>query len=158
MAENRPGGGARIAVEYVAQQPADGYTMLIAAGAEMTIGPLISKVNYSPIESFTPLTIAIEMPLILLVPADHPAKTVQELVAWAKANPGKSNYATTAPGFTLPRRAVQAEDGHPRRRHHLSQRRRRPGWIDERRGVDGVLHAARHCEPREAMASFARSR
>ena len=102
VVENRPGGAARLAVEYVAQQPADGYTMLIAAGAEMTIGPLISKVNYSPIESFKPLTIAIEMPLILLVPADHPAKTVQELVAWAKANPGKSNYATTAPGFTLP--------------------------------------------------------
>ena len=75
VVENRPGGAARLAVEYVAQQPADGYTMLIAAGAEMTIGPLISKVNYSSIESFKPLTIAIEMPLILLVPADHPAKT-----------------------------------------------------------------------------------
>lgn len=45
VVENKPGGAARLAVEYVAQQPADGYTMLIAAGAEMTIGPLISKVN-----------------------------------------------------------------------------------------------------------------
>lgn len=113
VVENKPGGGARIAVEYVAQQPADGYTILIAAGAEMTIGPLISKVNYSPIESFTPLTIAIEMPLILLVPADHPAKTVQDLVAWAKANPGKSNYATTAPGFTLPAELFKLKMGVP---------------------------------------------
>lgn len=113
VVENKPGGGARIAVEYVAQQPADGYTMLIAAGAEMTIGPLISKVNYSPIESFTPLTIAIEMPLILLVPADHPAKTVLDLVAWAKANPGKSNYATTAPGFTLPAELFKLKMGVP---------------------------------------------
>jgi tripartite-type tricarboxylate transporter receptor subunit TctC len=102
VVENKPGGAARLAVEYVAQQPGDGYTMLIAAGAEMTIGPLISKVTYSPIESFKPLTIAIEMPLILLVSADHPAKTVAELAAWAKSNPAKSNYATTAPGFTLP--------------------------------------------------------
>ena len=113
VVENRPGGGGRMAVEYVAQQKPDGYTVLIAAGAEMTIGPLISKVNYSPIESFAPLAIAIEMPLVLLVSAEHPAKTVQQLVTWAKANPGKSSYATTAPGFTLPAELFKQKMGVP---------------------------------------------
>jgi len=97
--ENKPGGGARLAVEYVATQPPDGYTILIGGGSELAISPLIYKTGYSPLTSFVPLTIAIEMPLILLVPPNHPAKTAPELVAWAKANPDKSNYATTAPRF-----------------------------------------------------------
>lgn len=111
--ENRPGAGARLAVDYVATQPADGYTILIGGGSEMTISPLIYKTNYSPLTSFVPLTIAIEMPLILLVPPNHPAKTVAELVAWAKANPDKSNYATTAPGFTLPAELFKLRTGAP---------------------------------------------
>ena len=100
--ENKPGAGARLGTEFVANQPADGYTVLIAGGSEMAISPLIYKTNYTALKSFVPLTIAIEMPLILLVPPNHPAKNTQELIAWAKANPAKSNYATTAPGFTLP--------------------------------------------------------
>jgi tripartite-type tricarboxylate transporter receptor subunit TctC len=113
IVENRPGGGARIAVDYVAAQPADGYTILIGGGSELSISPLIYKTNYSPLTSFVPLTIAIEMPLILLVPPDHPATTATELVAWAKANPDKSNYATTAPGFTLPAELFKLQTGAP---------------------------------------------
>jgi tripartite-type tricarboxylate transporter receptor subunit TctC len=111
--ENKPGGGARLAVEYVAKEPADGYTLLIGGGSEMAISPLIYKTGYSPLTSFVPLTIAIEMPLILLVPPDHPAKTAPELAAWAKANPDKSNYATTAPGFTLPAELFKLRTGAP---------------------------------------------
>ena len=111
--ENKPGGGARIAVDYVATQPADGYTILIGGGSELSISPLIYKTNYSPLTSFVPLTIAIEMPLILLAPPDHPAKTATELAAWAKANPDKSNYATTAPGFTLPAELFKLQTGAP---------------------------------------------
>jgi tripartite-type tricarboxylate transporter receptor subunit TctC len=111
--ENRPGGGARLAVEYVAKESPDGYTVLIGGGSEMAITPLIAKTGYSPLTSFVPLTIAIEMPLILLVPPDHPAKTAPELAAWAKANPEKSNYATTAPGFTLPAELFKLRTGAP---------------------------------------------
>jgi tripartite-type tricarboxylate transporter receptor subunit TctC len=111
--ENKPGGGARLAVEYVAKEPPDGYTVLIGGGSEMAISPLIYKTGYSPLTSFQPLTIAIEMPLILLVAPDHPAKTAPELVAWAKANPDKSNYATTAPGFTLPAELFKLRTGAP---------------------------------------------
>jgi tripartite-type tricarboxylate transporter receptor subunit TctC len=111
--ENKPGGGARLAVEYVAKEPPDGYTILIGGGSELAISPLIYKTGYQPLTSFVPLTIAIEMPLILLVPPNHPAKTAPELVAWAKANPDKSNYATTAPGFTLPAELFKLRTGAP---------------------------------------------
>ena len=111
--ENKPGAGARLGTEFVAGQPADGYTILIAGGSEMAISPLIYKTNYTALQSFVPLTIAIEMPLILLVPPNHPAKTAHELIAWAKANPAKSNYATTAPGFTLPAELFKLRTGTP---------------------------------------------
>ena len=111
--ENKPGAGARLGTEFVASQPADGYTLLIAGGSEMAISPLIFKTNYQPLKSFIPLTIAIEMPLILLVPPNHPAKTAKELIEWAKSNPGKSNYATTAPGFTLPAELFKLRTGTP---------------------------------------------
>ena len=113
VVENKPGAGARLGTEFVATQPADGYTILIAGGSEMAISPLIYKTSYTALTSFVPLTIAIEMPLILLVPPNHPAKTAAELVAWAKANPDKSNYATTAPGFTLPAELFKLKTGMP---------------------------------------------
>ena len=113
IVENKPGAGARLAVDYVAGQPPDGYTLLIGGGSELAISPLIYKTNYSPLTSFVPLSIAIEMPLILLVPPSHPAKTAPELAAWAKANPDKSNYATTAPGFTLPAELFKLRTGAP---------------------------------------------
>src|SRR5262249_12923447 len=87
--------------------------LLIAGGSEMAISPLIYRTNYDPLKSFAPLTIAIEMPLLLLVPPDHPARTAQELIAWAKANPDKSNYATTAPGFTMPAELFKLRTGAP---------------------------------------------
>jgi tripartite-type tricarboxylate transporter receptor subunit TctC len=111
--ENKPGAGARLGTEFVATQPADGYTLLIAGGSEMAISPLIAKTNYDALKSFIPLTIAIEMPLILLVPPNHPAQSPKDLIAWAKSNPGKSNYATTAPGFTLPAELFKLRTGTP---------------------------------------------
>ncbi len=111
--ENKPGAGARLGTEFVAAQPPDGYTLLIAGGSEMAISSLIAKTNYDALKSFIPLTIAIEMPLILLVPPNHPAQSANELVAWAKSNPDKSNYATTAPGFTLPAELFKLRTGTP---------------------------------------------
>jgi tripartite-type tricarboxylate transporter receptor subunit TctC len=113
VVENKPGGGARLAVEFVAREPADGYTLLIGGGSEMAISPLIYKTGYAPLTSFVPLSIAIEMPLILLVAPAHSAKSAQELVVWAKSNPEKSNYATTAPGFTLPAELFKLRTGAP---------------------------------------------
>ena len=112
--ENKPGAGARLANEYVANQPADGYTLLVAASGGMSIASAIyPKLGYHPTKSFVPLTMIANFPLILAIPANHPAKTVQELVAWMKANPDKSNYATSSPAFTIATELFKLKTGAP---------------------------------------------
>ena len=99
--ENKPGAGGRIASEYVAQQPADGYTLMVGASGSMSIASAIyPTLAYHPTGSFVPLTMIASFPLIMTVSAEHPAKSVSELVTWAKANPDKANYATSSPAFT----------------------------------------------------------
>ncbi len=112
--ENRPGAGGRLAAEYVAAQPADGYTLLVGASGAMSIAPAIyPKLAYHPTRSFVPLAMIGNFPLILVVPADHPAKTVQDLAVWAKANPDKANYATTSPAFTITTELLKLKTGMP---------------------------------------------
>jgi tripartite-type tricarboxylate transporter receptor subunit TctC len=112
--ENKPGAGSRLANEYAANQPADGYTLLVAASGGMSIASAIyPKLAYHPTRSFVPLTMIAEFPLILVIPATHPAKTVQELVAWMKANPDKSNYATSSPAFTIATELFKLKTGAP---------------------------------------------
>src|ERR1043165_8201592 len=112
--ENKPGAGARIGNEYAANQPADGYTLLGAASGGMSIASAIyPKLGYHPTKSFVPLTMIADFPLILAVPADHPAKDVKELVAWMKANPDKSNYATSSPAFTIATELFKLKTGAP---------------------------------------------
>jgi tripartite-type tricarboxylate transporter receptor subunit TctC len=112
--ENRPGAASRLANEYAANQPADGYTLLVAASGGMSIASAIfPKLGYHPTKSFVPLTMIANFPLILTIPADHPAKSVQELVAWMKANPDKSNYATSSPAFTIATELFKLKTGAP---------------------------------------------
>lgn len=112
--ENKPGAGARLGNEYAANQPADGYTLLVAASGGMSIASAIyPKLAYHPTKSFVPLTMIANFPLILAVPANHPAKTVPELVAWMKANPDKSNYATSSPAFTIATELFKMKTGTP---------------------------------------------
>jgi tripartite-type tricarboxylate transporter receptor subunit TctC len=114
IVENKPGAGARLANEYVANQPADGHTLLVAASGGMSIASAIyPKLGYHPTKSFVPLTMIANFPLILAVPADHPAKTVPDLVAWMKANPDKSNYATSSPAFTIATELFKLKTGAP---------------------------------------------
>src|SRR5947209_11484404 len=112
--ENKPGAGARLGNEYAANQPADGYTLLVAASGGMSIASAIyPKLGYHPTKSFVPLTMIASFPLILAVPANHPAKDVKELVAWMKANPDKSNYATSSPAFTIATELFKLRTGAP---------------------------------------------
>ncbi len=112
--ENKPGAGARLANEYAANQPADGYTLLVAASGGMSIASAIyPKLGYHPTKSFVPLTMIASFPLILAIPATHPAKTIPELVAWMKANPDKSNYATSSPAFTIATELFKLKTGAP---------------------------------------------
>ena len=109
--ENKAGAGGRLAADYVVTQPADGHTVLIGASGAMAIGPIIYKVNYATLKSFAPVTMIAEFPLFLVVNAAHPAKSVQELVAWTRAHPDKANYATSSPAFTLPTELFKLRTG-----------------------------------------------
>ena len=109
--ENKPGAGGRLAADYAAKEAPDGYTILVGASGAMAVGPIIFKTGYDTLKSFEPVTMIADFPLILVVHPDHPARTVNELVAWTKANPDKANYSTSSPAFTLPTELFKLRTG-----------------------------------------------
>ncbi|HEY2185492.1 MAG TPA: tripartite tricarboxylate transporter substrate binding protein [Xanthobacteraceae bacterium] len=112
--ENKPGAGGRLAVEYAAAQPADGYTLVIGATGQMAIASAIyPRLPYHPTRTFIPLTMIASFPLILAGPVDDKIKSVNDLVAWGKANPDKSNYATSSPAFTITTELFKLKTGMP---------------------------------------------
>jgi tripartite-type tricarboxylate transporter receptor subunit TctC len=112
--ENKVGAGGRLAAESVMASPADGYTLLVGASGAMSIIPAISvKSPYDTLKSFAPISMIASFPLILAIYPSHPAKNVQELVAWMKANPDKSNYATSSYLFTLATELFKLKTGAP---------------------------------------------
>ena len=112
--ENKPGAGGRISSDFVAHQPPDGYTVLVAATGQMAIAAAIyPNLTYHPTKSFIALNMIASFPLVLVVPANHPVKSVKELVAWAKAHPDKSNYGTSAPPFTIATELLKLKTGMP---------------------------------------------
>ena len=112
--ENKVGAGGRIAADFVAHQPADGYSVLVGATGQMSIATAVfPNLGYHATKSFIPLNMIASFPLVLVVPANHPAKTVKELVAWAKANPEKANYGTSSPAFTIATELFKLKSGMP---------------------------------------------
>jgi tripartite-type tricarboxylate transporter receptor subunit TctC len=112
--DNKPGAGGRISSEYVSYQAPDGYSVLVGATGQMSIAAAIyPNLKYHPTKSFIPLNMIASFPLVLVVSANHPAKNVKELVAWAKANPDKSNYGTSAPPFTIASELLKLKSGMP---------------------------------------------
>jgi tripartite-type tricarboxylate transporter receptor subunit TctC len=102
IVENKPGAQSIIAAEYVAKQPADGYTIFMGPSGPMTINPATySKLPYDPQRDFTPISMICSFPLIVVVDPKLPVKSVRELIDYAKANPGKSNYASSAGIFQI---------------------------------------------------------
>jgi tripartite-type tricarboxylate transporter receptor subunit TctC len=112
--ENKPGAGARLAADYVAREPADGYTLLVSASGGMSIAAAVyPKLNYHPTKSFVPLSMIANFPLILAVPSNSAIKSVKELVDYAKANPTKANYPSTSPAFTITSELLKLKTGMP---------------------------------------------
>jgi tripartite-type tricarboxylate transporter receptor subunit TctC len=96
--ENRPGAGTNIATEAVVNAPADGYTLLLANLANAINATLYEKLNFNFIRDITPVAGISQAPLILAVNPSVPAKTVSELIAYAKANPGRVNMGSAGIG------------------------------------------------------------
>ena len=112
--ENKAGAGGRLAAEYVAKQPPDGYSLLVGASGNMSVAAAIyPNLHYHPTKSLVPLSMIAIHPLFLVVPENRPIKSVKELVAWAKAHPDKANYATTAPVFTIASELLKLKTGMP---------------------------------------------
>ena len=100
VVENRGGGaGGSIGAKFVATADPDGYTILITPGGALTTGPAMhSNIGYDPMKAFVPVCEVIETPQIMAVHESMPVKTVAELVAYAKANPGKISWGTQGVG------------------------------------------------------------
>jgi len=96
--ENRAGAGGNVGSEYVAKAKPDGYTIGIVT-VDISPSPnLYKKLNYDPTKDFAPVSLVAQNPLVMLVRPSHPAKTLKEFVAYAKANPGKVNYGSSGMG------------------------------------------------------------
>jgi tripartite-type tricarboxylate transporter receptor subunit TctC len=99
VADNRAGAGGRIAADFVSKQPGDGYTMLLGTASMMLVGPhIISKMPYDTFKDFTPVTNGVTPGTSLVVQASLPIRTVDELISYARANPGKIAYGSNGIG------------------------------------------------------------
>jgi len=114
VVENKPGAGGRLAPEYVTQQPGDGYTLFVGPSGAMAIAAAIyADLKYSPLQSFVPIAMIANFPLIMVVGADNPANNVREFVEWMKQHPDKANYASSSPAFTIVTELLKLKSGMP---------------------------------------------
>ncbi len=93
--DNRPGAGSNIATEAVARSPGDGYTLLLGTIGALVISPMVMRQTFDPQRDLVPVSIAVDLFNILVVPADRPWRSTAELIAAAKAEPGKLSYGTS---------------------------------------------------------------
>ena len=100
IVDNKPGASGMIGATAVAKSPPDGYTLLLSAAGEIAVNPSLykGKMQYDPQKDLAPISLVVKIPNILVVNADVPAKTTAELVAYAKANPGKLSYSSSGVG------------------------------------------------------------
>lgn len=99
IVDDRPTAGGTTATDMVAKSPPDGYTMVISFNGPLAFGPhLYSHLPYDPLKDLAPVIITSSQPNVLAINADLPVHSLKELIAYAKANPGKLNYASVGNG------------------------------------------------------------
>ena len=102
VVDNRPGAAQKIGIQALLRAPKDGYTFSTASGASLTINPLIdAAIGYDPLRDFTLLSYAVEVPSILVINPSLPVHSLGDLVAYARANPGRLAYGSGGSGTSL---------------------------------------------------------
>jgi tripartite-type tricarboxylate transporter receptor subunit TctC len=98
IVENRPGGGGTIAYVSVAKSPPDGHTLMVVPASFTMVPHLSRNPGFNPLTDYAPINLLIDVPFVMVVPASVPARTVQEFIALAKAQPGQMTYASVGVG------------------------------------------------------------
>src|ERR671937_1489803 len=99
VVDNRPGAGGSVGAELAAKSPPDGYTLFLAGVGSHAVNPnLHSRLPYDPVKDFAPITLVASAPSVLVVNPAVPTRTIAEFTAYARANPGKINYASNGQG------------------------------------------------------------
>ncbi|MFD2300792.1 tripartite tricarboxylate transporter substrate binding protein [Paracidovorax citrulli] len=99
--ENRPGAGGNIGADAVAKSPADGYTIMITSIGMATNKALYARLSYDPVKDFAPVSLLAIVPNVLVVNANSPDRTVADVIAHAKREPGKLTYASAGNGTSI---------------------------------------------------------
>ena len=114
VVENRPGANGMLGPDVVAKATPDGYTLLFGAAGQMAVSPAVyPKIPYQTLKNFVPVSMMTSYPLIMIVNSKHPAGNLKEFIAWAKANPDKTNYASASAAFTLTSELLKLKTGTP---------------------------------------------
>jgi len=113
IVENKPGAGAILAAEYVSKAAPDGYTLLVGATGMAINQSLYAKLPYDSVRDFVAISEIASFPLVMVVNASSPIKSVADLVAYAKANPDKTNYASSSAAFQLATELFKQKTGAP---------------------------------------------
>lgn len=98
VVENRAGGGGIVGTDFLSKSPNDGYTLCVCSVGAVSVAPVAQKTSYDPLKSFRPISIVSTIPQTVIVNPSLPVKSIEELVSYAKANPGKLNFGSSGAG------------------------------------------------------------
>ncbi len=99
IVENKAGSGGVLAADFVKRQQPDGYTFMLTTDGILSVNPaMYQSLGYDPLQDFSPLSVAVAVPLVLAVTPESPFKSAEELIAYARANPGKLSYGSAGVG------------------------------------------------------------
>lgn len=143
IVENKPGASGNIGSNLVAKAKPDGYTLLVGSMSTHAMnGALYAKMPFDPVGDFTPIALIALVTNTMVTNAAVPAKTIQELIAYAKANPGKLNYASAGMGSTNHISAAMFEKAAGITMNHVPYKGGAPAVLDTVSGQTQVLFSA----------------